>query len=116
MAEEDEDNPQQEQQDTSGQLTGPEGILMLCIAGILDGIGIALFFLSWMGVDDYGILDVLGMMLIGGWMWFRSGELNERIVKKGIRRFATAAIVELVPVLGSVSPSWVILVYQELKG
>ncbi len=98
-----------------GNLTGPEGILMLCVAGILDGIGLILFCLSWLGIDDYAILDVLGMLIIGGWMFFRGGGLNEKIIKRGLRRFGIATVVELVPFLGGIAPSWTILVWKELK-
>jgi hypothetical protein len=98
-----------------GNLTGPEGILMLCVAGILDMIGFILFLLSWLGIDDYGILDVLGMIIIGGWMFIRGGGLNKNIIKRGIKRFILASAVEIVPFLGGIAPSWTILVWKELK-
>jgi hypothetical protein len=98
-----------------GNLTGPEGVLMLCAAGILDGIGFALFLLSWLGIDDYGILDVLGMLIIGGWMFLRGGGLNKKIIKRGLRRFTVATIIELIPFIGGIAPSWTILVWKELK-
>lgn len=99
-----------------GNLTGPEGILMLCVAGILDTIGFIFFLLSWLGIDDFGFLDVLGMLIIGGWMFMRGGGLNKKIIKRGLRRFAISSIVELIPFLGGIAPSWTILVFMELKG
>jgi len=98
-----------------GNLTGPEGVLMFCVAGILDGIGFILFLLFWLGIDDYGILDVLGMIIIGGWMFVRGGGANKNIIKRGLRRFGFAAVVELAPFLGGIAPSWTILVWKELK-
>lgn len=102
-------------ENTGGGLTGPEGILMLCVAVLLDLVGFLLFCVSWLGVDDYGILDVLGMIIIGGWMFTRGSELNKNIMKKGLRNFGFATLVELVPFLGGIAPSWTILVYKELK-
>ncbi len=50
-------------------LTSPEGVLMLCVAALLDIIGFIIFILgTWFGIDDYGILDVIGGIIIGGWM------------------------------------------------
>ena len=97
-------------------LTGPEGILLLCVAGLLDAIGFVLFLLFWIGVDDYGILDIIGVVIIGGWMFVRSGGSNKNIMKKGLKRFAVAFGIELVPFLGGICPSWTILVWKELKG
>jgi hypothetical protein len=100
----------------SGNLTGPEGVLMLCVAGILDMLGFILFLLSWLGIDDFGVLDVLGMLIIGGWMFMRGGGLNKKIIKRGLRRFGFSSAIEIVPWLGGIAPSWTILVFIELKG
>jgi len=98
-----------------GNFTSPEGILMLSIAAVLDGIGLMLFIVgTWVAIDDYGMLDIFGMVVIGGWMFARSG-VNATAVKKGIRRFVTSSAIELVPFLGGASPSWVWLVYKTLK-
>jgi hypothetical protein len=100
-----------------GGLTSPEGILMLCIAIMLDCAGFIIFLLgTWFAIDDYGILDILGMVIIGGWMLMRSGSSGAKTaVKKGLKRFIEASAVELVPFLGGASPSWVWLVYKTLK-
>ena len=52
-------------------LTSPEGVLMLCVAGLLDVVGFVLLCFSWAGVDDYGIVDIIGGAIIGGWMLLR---------------------------------------------
>lgn len=97
-------------------LTSPEGILMLTIAIMIDGIGFIIFLLgTWFAIDDYGSLDIFGMITIGGWMYLRSNSLNGAAIKKGFRRFITSSIIELVPFLGGASPSWTWLVYKTLK-
>ncbi|OGZ65150.1 MAG: hypothetical protein A2998_02605 [Candidatus Staskawiczbacteria bacterium RIFCSPLOWO2_01_FULL_37_25b] len=97
---------------SEGNLTAPEGILMLCVAGILDGIGFIFFLLSWLGVDDYGILDILGAVIIGGWLFMRKGTAA---ASGALKRFLIAFGIETVPFLGSISPSWTIMVWKELK-
>jgi len=97
---------------SEGNLTAPEGILMLCVAGLLDVIGFILFFLSWLGIDDYGILDILGAVIIGGWLYMRKGTAA---ASGALKRFLIAFGIEAIPILGSISPSWIIIVWKELK-
>jgi len=53
-------------------ITSPEGIIMLCVAILLDFIGFIIFLIgTWFGIDDYAILDILGGMIIGGWLLIR---------------------------------------------
>ena len=103
--------------DSSGGLTSPEGILLLCVAGLLDVIGFGLFLFSWLAIDDYGILDIIGTVIIGGWMLLRTGSTAgiEKVAKKSGKRFAIAFGIELVAFLGGACPSWTILVWKELK-
>ena len=103
-----------------GNLTGPEGILMLCIAVLFDAIGFIIFLFSWTGVDDYGVLDIIGTVFIGGWLLIRTGSVKstqgaQDIAKKTAKRFGLAFLVELIPFIGGVAPSWTILVWKELK-
>ena len=50
-------------------LTSPEGLLMLCVAAALDLAGFMIFiFGTWFGIDDYGILEMVGIAIIGLWM------------------------------------------------
>lgn len=103
-----------------GQLTAPEGILMLCVAGLLDIIGLILLCLSWLGVDDYGILDIIGFFIIGGWLLIRTGTMRgtkgaQQIAKKVAKKFGIAFIIELIPFVGSAAPSWTWCVYSVLK-
>jgi hypothetical protein len=99
----------------SGNLASPEGVLMLGVAVILDSIGFAIFLLgTWVGIDDYGILDAIGLAIIGGWMVFRGG-FDKNVAKKGLRRFITTTMVEICPFLGGASPTWTWFVYKTLK-
>jgi len=97
---------------TSGNLTSPEGILMLLLAVGIDGTGLIITFFL---LDDLGILDAIGMVVIGGWMYSRSGSNAGSATKKGLKRFILSFAVELTPYLGGVSPSWTWLVYKTLK-
>jgi len=88
---------------TGGNLTSPEGVLMLIIAGIIDAISI----IPVINVAS----DVLGIIIIGGWLVItRSGEA----LKKAIKRFLIACGIELIPVV-SIAPSWTWFVYKTLK-
>ena len=115
----------QESADASVDLISPEGCLILFVAIILDLIGLFFFFLSFagIGIPLSFILDIAGMLIIGGWLFIRTGRLKgkkknaefvKKIAKKTGKRFSIAFFVELVPFLGDISPSWTILVFLEL--
>jgi hypothetical protein len=101
-----------------GGITSPEGIIMLCVAVLLDGLGFLLFiFGTWFGIDDYGTLDIAGLLVIGGWLWMRSGQLQvTRGAKKTLKRFITTEIIEIIPFVGGICPSWCWLVFKEMAG
>lgn len=53
-------------------MTSPEAILILPIAVVLDLVGFIIFCLgTWVGIDDYGILEIIGGAIIGLWMILR---------------------------------------------
>ena len=57
---------------------GPEGIMMLSIAGVLEGANIILFFLDFAfgaGIFLSPIINFAGTVLIGTWLWLRFGKL-----------------------------------------
>ena len=59
-------------------LTSPEGLLMLCVAATLDLAGFMIFiFGTWFGIDDYGILEMVGIAIIGLWMAWRYSSLGK---------------------------------------
>ena len=106
-----------------GNLTGPEGILMLIIAVPLDLIGIIFFILSFFGIGIAFsfITDIIGLIFIGGWLLIRTGSVKstkgaQEIAKKTLKRFGFTFLIELMPFLGGIAPSWTILVWKELKG
>lgn len=103
---------------SSVSLTGPEAVAMFMIAFILDAIGwILLLFL----LDDFFILDIIGFIIIGGWLFFRTGNIpttlknRKGIGKKLSKRLGLATIIEMIPWVGDLIPSWTIAVYYELK-
>lgn len=87
----------------SGNLTSPEGILMLSIAGIIDVISL---------IPIINIVsDVLGIIIIGGWLVItRPGEA----LKKAVKKFLIACGIELIPIV-SIAPSWTWFVYKTLN-
>ena len=109
-----------------GSLSSPEGVLMMLAAIILDCFG--LFFLIF-GLDDFGIADVFGIFLIGGWMYSRSGIIampkgTEKKAKGWLRKlfrgkgkwakYLVPTIGELIPYFGGIAFCWTLAVYYEL--
>lgn len=69
-------------------LMSPEAIIMLPVAALLDLTGFTVFILGvWFGVDDYGILDIIGGVIVGGWMFVRYSALGSeggmKVVEEG---------------------------------
>ena len=109
-------------------LLGP-GIVMLILAIILDIIGVICFALNIffaIGEIPSFISDIIGMIFIGGWMFFRSGTAEipgkakkraENLIRKLFRgkykRFLTPMVGEVAPFVG-VLPFWTLSVYFEL--
>ena len=119
----------QEQQETTSEgggamnVLGPEGFVMMSVAIVIDLIGI---IIVCFGLDDFGITDIIGIIFIGSWMFFRSGTMPERktpakksgggektAARNTLRRFGLTGLAELVPYLGAL-PWWTITVYKEL--
>lgn len=105
-----------------GGLFGPS-IIMLFLAMAIDAIGLALLLFA---LDDFFITDVIGIIFIGGWSWFRSGTVQmtrgaaSKVGKAGkmVKRLKwlrpLMIVGELIPYVGAL-PCWTILVYFELK-
>jgi len=92
---------------SSGSIASPEGILMLCVAGIID-------IISFIPVINV-ISGVLGFIVIGGWLIImRPGQLAKNAVKRIAFRIIVVCFMEFVPVL-SVAPTWTWFVYKTLK-
>ena len=109
-------------------LLGP-GIVMLILAIILDIIGVICFVLNIffvIGEIPSLISDIIGMIFIGGWMFFRSGKVGiperakkrpENLIRKLFRgkykKFLTPVVGEVAPFVGAL-PFWTLSVYFEL--
>ncbi|TSC95010.1 MAG: hypothetical protein CEN87_22 [Parcubacteria group bacterium Licking1014_1] len=92
---------------SGGNIASPEGILMLCIAGIIDIISI-------IPVVNF-ISGMLGTIVIGGWLVImRPGYASKQAIKRIAFRFFVVFFMEYVPVI-SAAPSWTWFVYKTLK-
>lgn len=105
----------------------PELIFMLPFALFLDFMGLLILCF---GFDDFGLLDIIGVIFIDSWLIIRSklkGKSTPSLSgKKGplgaIRklftgkwsRFITPAIGEITPVVGSIGFFWTALVFFTL--
>lgn len=58
----------------------PESVLILPIAVFIDLIGVVLILF---GLDDFGLLDSVGIAIIGTWQLFKAGRITAPPVKKG---------------------------------
>ena len=93
----------------------PELIFMFPLALILDVAGL---LIACGAGDDYGVIDVIGIMFIFTWLLIRGKKRPSLQSRRGIMgtarkiftgkwsRFITPAIGELTPVLGSVGFFW----------
>ena len=108
-----------------GALFGPEGTVMLSGAILLDLAGVACLLFSADALSP--IVDIIGIIFIGGWLYFRKGfvpvpERTKRKIKTGFirrlfrgkwKRYLTPFIGELAPIAGAL-PVWTFAVYYEL--
>ena len=105
-----------------GALMSPEGCLMLSLAVIIDCAGLIEFIpiagnvISW-------ILDITGLIIIGGWMLYRSHQVSAparaqkkvaSLAKKAKNLRPLMILLEFIPFVGIFS-WWTIAVYMELK-
>lgn len=108
-----------EETEESGALISPVGLVMFSIAVILDIVGVImllLYLLFGIGIAGSFVLDIIGLIIIGGWMFLRSGRIK---VTKGaasvLKRLGLTFLGELIPVVGDIGFCWTVLVYYELK-
>ncbi len=116
--------PQEEQQEEevgleSGgfKFISPMAMLMFLTAGIIDLIG---FIIACVGLDDFWILDITGLVVVGGLMFVDSGAItgtgkSKEAVKKMLKRLGTTELIEIIPWVGGISPSWLVAVFLHLK-
>ena len=105
----------------------PETVIMLPFALLIDAIGIILLCTAG---DDYGITDIIGILIINGWLIFRGEKtINIKKVKqkaeniiniikklftKKPSKFFIAGLLELIPCVGALLPFWTISVLLNL--
>ncbi|MCK4473976.1 hypothetical protein KAU40_01795 [Candidatus Parcubacteria bacterium] len=115
----------QEQEREAPGLLSTEGIAILPIAIILDITGMILLCV---GLDDFFLTDIIGIIFIGGWLWLRTGKITEtpkrkrglfkmdflrKLFRGKYKRFLTPFIGEVIFYLGAF-PFWSLAVYFEL--
>ncbi len=99
----------------------PEVFFMLPAALILDLAGILIPFLA---LDDYGILDITGIMIFYPWLLIRghrppSLNKKKRIGKiqklfRGKKSRVVMPLFEFIPLVGML-PMWLLLVFFNIK-
>jgi len=102
----------------------PETIIILPIALFIDVTGILLFCC---GLDDFFLLDIVGMVTIGGWLLLKKGDSStmkggkkkqinrlKKLLTDKKYRFIITTGGELVPYLGAL-PFWTITTYFNLS-
>lgn|SRR5487761_323996 len=100
-------------------LTSPEGILMLFLACVADGLGILFLALDiFFGAGEvvHIIADIIFTVIFSLWMLARGGKpkIGSKFSQFIKKRF-TWMVLDYVPVLGDVWPSWIIVSIQFLK-
>lgn len=109
-----------------GALFSPEALVMFIVAGSLDLIGLILLILDFIGIGLAlsFIPDIIGIIVIGSWMYFRSGHITisrragktiKKTGRKIFKRLGLAFLGELIPFFGDVAFCWLLVVYFELK-
>jgi hypothetical protein len=107
-------------------LLSTEGVLMMSVGGILDIfsiIGAILILAFGIGLVFAKIVYIVGFIIIGSWVLFRSGTLpgEGKMRKKMVRGFTSflkrqwpKLAGKAVPAVGDVLPLWTWIVYSEL--
>ena len=108
-----EESPESEEK-SGGDFFSPAAIILLFVAGLVDAIG---YIMPFILADDYGILDILGLIFVGGLILIhalaRGG--TKKVGKMVLKKLLIAFGIEIIPIVGSVSPSWIYTAYKYLK-
>jgi len=103
-------------------------IIMLAVAAGIDS-EIIIEHIPYVGQVLSVIMDIVGLVFIGSWMWFRSSAKSitvprgtgERIAKlsKWAKRLKwirpLCIVIEMIPIFSSYLPLWILVVWFELK-
>jgi len=100
----------------------PEGVIMMLAASLLDLVGFLLFILDFVGIGIplSFIPDIIGILIIGGWIFLRTGRMGvtkeaAKISQKVSVKLGLTTLGELIPFFGDLAPCWVLLVFNVLK-
>ncbi len=116
----------------SGNVMGPEGMMMFGIAFfvdftemVLDISALVLNFFFGVGLFLHAIsayLDVIAAFIFGFWLFMRRGTKRdlmgekERAKASFLRSKIFYFIFELLPVISFLYPGWIMMVYREIRG
>lgn len=115
----------EETKETTGGMAdffSPAAVMLFATAILIDGAGLIVLFT---GLDDLGILDIIGFVLVGGMMYVHSGTVvgtkgAQKMVKKAgtkiLKKLGLSFLGEIIPYFGSIAPCWTLAVYFHLKG
>jgi len=111
----------EEQAKNNPSMLSPVGIMLLISAVLLDLAGLIILCF---GLDDFGILDALGLIFIGGLMFMSSGDITatkgaKKVLKKAggkvLKRAGLSFLGELIPYFGGIAPCWTIAVILHFR-
>lgn len=110
-----------------GIFLGPAGLIMMSAAVVVDVSEFLVEFIPVAGQVISILIDIGALLFIGGWMYFRSGSITVPS-KTGVRTAKVlkwakrlkwlrplCVIIEMIPMVSSPLPLWILVVYAELK-
>lgn len=100
-----------------GDFFSPAALMLFIIAGLLDIVGLALVCIA---LDDLGILDIIGLIFVGGLMYLHSGQITvtkgvKKLRNKLLKRVGLSFLGEIIPYFGGFAPCWTIAVFFHLR-
>lgn len=115
------------QEDKTGIFFSPVGIAMMTLATICDVSELIVELIPVIGQALSIAIDFIALILIGGWMYFKSGEVS--VPKKTAGKIGKMTkwtkrlkwlrplciVAEMIPIVSSIFPLWIVAVYFELK-
>ena len=114
--------PEESSEAGGGGFFSPAAIILFSTAVLIDIAGLIVLCF---GIDDFGILDITGLIFVGGLMYIHAGtvtgtkgaqELVKKTSTKFLKKIGLSFLGEVIPYFGSVAPCWTIAVYFHLKG
>ncbi len=115
------------QEDKTGIFFSPVGVAMMSLAVICDVGELVVELIPVVGQALSIAIDFIALILIGGWMYFKSGEVS--VPKKTAGKIGkmtkwtkrlkwlrpVCLVIEMIPIASSILPLWIVAVYFELK-